>query len=100
MPAPKPKWMPEPRGWTAAQVCAYIGMSVSWWQDRGEKLLKTKYGFPHPSPVTGRYDGKAVARWYDGHSGILATEVINDPSAAWRQGLDALEDGHGSSSQH
>lgn len=54
MPIPKSKWMPEPRGWTAAQVCAYIGMSVSWWQGGGENLLKTKHGFPVPSPATGQ----------------------------------------------
>lgn len=94
MPAPKPKWMPEPRGWTAEQVCAYIGMSTSWWQQGGEKSLKTKHGFPVPSPATGRYDGKLVEIWYNRHSKILAAEVINDPAAAWRNGLERLEDGH------
>lgn len=98
--ARKPKWLPERRGWDAEQVCARIGMSVSWWQQGGEKLLKTKYGFPNPSPATGKYDGKAVDIWYDGHSGILQMEATKDPSAAWRQGLDNLEDRHGDAPHH
>lgn len=91
MPAPKPKYLPKPRGWTAEQVCAYIGMSVSWWQTGGLKLLK-KHGFPQPSPLTARFDRALVKAWYDKHSGILAKNVITGGEEGWRNGLEALKE--------
>ena len=90
--APKPEW--EERGWTAARVARYIGVSVTWFTTRKDKLFK-KYGFPMPSPVTGKYDGKAVSLWYDAHSNLSAPGATVDPSSGWRQGLDALSQDHG-----
>lgn len=99
MPAPKPKWAPEPRGWTAQQTATYIGMSENWFGGNVASLQK-KYGFPMPSEATGRYDGKAVSLWYDSHSGILPKVDIRTATDDWSQGLEELGKTHGTSSAH
>lgn len=75
------------RGWTQEEAGAYVGVSETWFINNRARLRAA--GFPEPSALTGRYDAKLVARWYDAHSGIdAAQKTADDP---WGQGLTDLE---------
>lgn len=93
-PTDKPKWLPERRGWTAQMTAHYIGVSIGWFMLHKDTLFK-KHGFPVPSPVTGKYDGRAVSKWYDAHSNLQSPGATVDPSEGWRQGLESLAEDHG-----
>lgn len=66
----KPKYTPEPRGWTQVQVAARLGVSLSWFCEK--KIELQRAGLPQPDPITGRTDGDAVNAWMDSRSPILA----------------------------
>jgi len=78
MPAAKPKYMPNPRGWTLVQVAARIGMSLSWLTDNLEKMQR-EHGFPKQNPVTNRFNGRAVDAWMDSFEPLLAKARTSSP---------------------
>jgi transcriptional regulator with XRE-family HTH domain len=65
----KPKFMPEPRGWTQEQVATRLGVSLSWFSENRETLYSA--GLPRADKLTGRTDSKAVERWMDLRSGLI-----------------------------
>jgi len=75
----KPKYIPEPREWSDAQVAARLNMSLTYFHDHRAELVAA--GMPdRDALLAGRTDSKALELWLDGRSGIgLAT---NDDEAA------------------
>mgnify|MGYP003655150724 FL=1 len=65
------KPVPEPRGWTQAQVAARLGRSSSWLRKNKDALYRN--GMPRPDPLLGNAtDSKALEAWMDHRSGLTA----------------------------
>lgn len=70
MPAAKPKYMPDPRGWTQEQVAARLNVSVGWLLENRENLYRA--GMPRPDAgMANRTDSKALEAWMDRRSGLI-----------------------------
>ncbi|TAL01852.1 MAG: hypothetical protein EPO08_09180 [Rhodospirillaceae bacterium] len=93
---PKPKFMPEPRGWNKTQVAARLGISPSRFSELAIELLRA--GFPQPDPITGKTDGDAVNAWMDSRSPVLASrstansDRLDAEIEAWAEGLKKLRE--------
>lgn len=79
----KPKYTPEPRGWTQVQVAARLGVSMSWFSEK--KIELQRAGMPQPDPITGRTDGDAVNAWMDQRSPLLADKGKSAPQSTIAQ---------------
>ena len=65
----KMKFKPAPRGWDTIQVCAWLGVSVSWLRLHKEALRRA--GMPQSDPLTNRTDAQALEAWMNRRSGLL-----------------------------
>lgn len=76
----KPVIVPiEPRIFTTARLCFYLGRSESWFAEHRVKMEAA--GFPMPDPIIGGWDRRAVDHWLDERSGMASTSNGAMPAA-------------------
>lgn len=80
MTAAKPKFRPEPRGWTDLQVAAYLNMSATYFSDRKADLYAA--GMPKPDELLGKKtDADALKLWLDKRSGLVDARLESGPKS-------------------
>lgn len=65
----KPKYLPDPRIWSAYQVACRLGWSESHFKARQTALFAE--GFPQPDDLLGGYDADAIDLWLDRRAGLV-----------------------------
>jgi hypothetical protein len=71
-----------PRGMTDADCAAYLGRSLTWFQQHLTEL--TEAGFPPKIPIIDLRDREAIDRWLD-KQGDPDERLRRDWSAAWQK---------------